>query len=110
MYRTGEIIVPTGMASWFSIENWRDGNGFDLDGNPIIIKRIARLMRCAKKLRAPKWVTIVKSALEIRSAMENRQRKRKGKQRAVMAAEEMESSDEGSDDDIFSDPIEPATR
>ena len=108
MYRTGEIVVPTGMVNWFSIENWRDGQGFDLDGNPIVIKRIAYLTKCAKKLPAQKWVTIVKSALEMRAEMASRQRKRKGKQRAVMRAEEMVSSDEEPDDNIFSDPLEPA--
>lgn len=107
MYRTGEMVAPAGMASWFSIENWRDGQGFNLDGNPIFIKRVAYLMRCAKKLPAPKWVTIVKSALEMRAEMATQQRKRKGKQRAVMA-EEIASSDEELDDNIFSDPLEPA--
>ena len=65
MYRSGEKKAPVGMASWFSIENWQDGNDIDSDSNPIMVMRTYHLTNYIKGLSKNKWAAIVKGALQM---------------------------------------------
>ena len=109
MYLDGEKKVPTGMARWFSVENWRDGDNVDRDGRPIVVKRILHLTNYVRCFQSEKWISIVKGALELRAKVRNNRRKRKGKESACAAIEVASPSDDEWDyNDVFSDPAGPS--
>lgn len=109
MYRTGEKKTSTGMASWFSVENWNDGPSLRDDGTQVYIKRSQHLDQYVSRLSMKKSVAIAKGALEIRAVMKEQKKVRKGKQRAVMMERPADDSndDEDWEENMRSDPVNP---
>ncbi len=110
MYRTSEKKTSTGMASWFSVENWSDGPSLRDDGTQLYIKRSQHLDQYVSHLSKKKWVAIAKAcALEMRAVIKEQKKVRKGKQRAVMMERPANDSndDEDWEENMHSDPVNP---
>lgn len=103
--------MPSGMAGWFSVENWDDGKQVGDDGKMVEIIRIRRLQECLKTFTGEEWLRIMHEALELRGKMKSDAKpKRRRKQRAAtpeISLAEIDADDGFDYHDLRSDPIEP---
>ncbi len=112
MYREGEKTVPSGMAGWFSVENWADGKQVGEDGKMKEVIRVWRLKECLKTFTDEEWLKIMQEALELRADMNGgTQKKRRRKRKQSIAPPEdppaVDVDDNFDYHDLRSDPIEP---
>ncbi len=113
MYREGEKTVPSGMAGWFSVENWADGKQVGEDGKMIEVIRVWRLKECLKTFTNEEWLKIMQEALELRADMNGdaqKKRRRRRRNPSTTIPEEPPANvvnDNFDYHDLRSDPIEP---